>query len=47
MTWLLAESADNGWDAQLGAEYRTQLLLFGLPETRAWLAALTAQVTGK
>jgi enoyl-CoA hydratase/carnithine racemase len=43
---LLAESADNSFDDQLAAEYRAQLLLFGLPETRASLAALAAQVTG-
>jgi enoyl-CoA hydratase/carnithine racemase len=44
---LLAESADNSWDAQLAAEYRAQLLLFGLPVTRASLAALAAQVGSK
>jgi enoyl-CoA hydratase/carnithine racemase len=44
---LLAESAENSLDAQLAAEYRAQLLLFGLPETRASLAALAAQVSGK
>lgn len=43
---LLSESADNSFDAQLAAEYRAQLLLFGLPETSTSLAALAAQVTG-
>jgi enoyl-CoA hydratase/carnithine racemase len=41
---LLTESAGNGWEAQLAAEYRAQALLFGLPETRASLAALAARI---
>jgi 2-(1,2-epoxy-1,2-dihydrophenyl)acetyl-CoA isomerase len=44
---LLRDSADNSWREQLEAEYRTQLLLFGLPATRAALEKLAGEVVGR
>lgn len=43
---LLAESGANSFDEQLVTEYRTQLMLFGLPETRERVAELRRRITG-
>ncbi|HEY1971279.1 MAG TPA: enoyl-CoA hydratase/isomerase family protein [Pseudonocardia sp.] len=44
---LLRHSAWNSFDQQLQAEYHTQLMLFGLPETRVRVARLRDRIRGR